>query len=112
MNTEEPINEPINYDTVTEAMEDLRKKGYDAQFTYEEEAGCLICKSPIMQLSPEHFRIDHVYRFEGITDPGDSMILYAVSSTDNKTKGTVLNAYGVDSDPRVSKLMAQLKPRH
>ncbi|MBK8344964.1 MAG: hypothetical protein IPL12_17790 [Bacteroidetes bacterium] len=38
----------------------------------------LVCNSSLTQLSPDEFEIDETYRFEGNTDPGDEMILFAI----------------------------------
>jgi hypothetical protein len=38
--------------------------------------------------------VDEFYRFEGMTNPDDSSILFAISSSDG-LKGTLGDAYGV-----------------
>src|SRR5262245_33604716 len=37
-------------------------------------------------------------RFEGVSDPGDTAIVYAIE-TRSGTRGTVIDAYGVYADP-------------
>lgn len=97
-----------DYDTVTEAMADLKKRGYTIDFSILPERECLICHVTSASLSPDDFEIDHVYRFEGNTDPGDEMIVYAISSKDNNLKGVVVNAYGVYADNATSKIVKKL----
>ena len=58
-----------------------------------------MCNQSLKELAPEEFEIDEVYRFEGITDPGDEMIVFAISSVHHDLKGLVVNAYGMYADP-------------
>lgn len=81
------------YDTLTEALADLQKRGYKEDFNLTEQ--CLYCKGHELEVHPEDFEVDEFYRFEGNTDPGDSMVLYAISAHTSKLKGTLLDAYGV-----------------
>ena len=53
---------------------------------------------PMVDQDPESFKIDAVYRFEGPTDPGDAMILYAISSPKYNLKGVLINAFGMYAD--------------
>jgi hypothetical protein len=101
-----------DYDTVSEAVNDLKKRGYTADLSMEAERDCLICHGSAIELSPEDFVIDEVYRFEGMTDPGDEMIVYAISSTNKEVKGVVVNAFGIYSSYRASKLVEQLSKHH
>lgn len=47
-----------NYDTVTEAMADLKKMCYTIDFSILTEKECLICHFTATELSPEDFEID------------------------------------------------------
>ncbi len=100
-----------SYDTVSEAINDLIKRGYTIDFSIHPEQDCLVCSATTDPLSPEEFEIDETYRFEGITDPGDEMIVFAISSKKHNLKGIVVNAYGVYSDSRISKIVERLKKR-
>ncbi|MDN6281159.1 MAG: phosphoribosylpyrophosphate synthetase, partial [Psychroflexus sp.] len=66
-----------SYDTVSEAMNDLIKRGYTTDFNIQAADDCIICRKSNLSLSADEFEIDEIYRFEGETDPGDEMILYA-----------------------------------
>lgn len=101
-----------NYDTVTEAVNHLAKRGYTTDFEIMTEQECLVCHQSSTHLSPEEFQIDEIYRFEGDTDPGDEMIVYAISSEKHQIKGVVINAYGLYSDPLVYKIVERLKRAH
>ncbi|MGV9004952.1 phosphoribosylpyrophosphate synthetase [Flavobacterium sp.] len=98
-----------NYDTVTEAVAELSKRGYTTDFELMTENECLACHQSSLYLSPEEFEIDEFYRFEGDSDPGDEMIVYAISSTHHDIKGIVINAFGIYSDPIISKIVERLK---
>jgi hypothetical protein len=63
-----------NYDTLSEAVDDLIKRGYTTDFLLQKEKECLLCKDNSLELSPEDFTIDEVYRFEGISDPADEVL--------------------------------------
>lgn len=84
------------YDTLTEALSDLQERGYTEDFNLTEH--CLFCKGHELEIHPEDFEVDEFYRFEGETDPGDSMVLYAISAHTSKLKGTLLDAYGAYAD--------------
>jgi iron-sulfur cluster repair protein YtfE (RIC family) len=97
-----------NYETVSEALNDLIKRGYTHDFNVHLEEECLVCNNTMTQLSSNDFEIDETYRFEGNTDPGDEMILFAISSPKHKIKGTLLNAYGLYSDSATTKIVEKL----
>lgn len=97
-----------HYDTVTEAMADLKKLGYTLDFSIMAEEERLVSSSPAMVLSPDDFEIDSFYRFEGPTDPGDQMIVYAISSKNSNLKGIVVNAYGIYADNASSAIVKKL----
>jgi hypothetical protein len=98
-----------SYDTLSQAGDDLVKRGYTADFLIETEKECLICKNNSLELSPDDFVIDEVYRFEGMTDPADESIVFAVSSPKYDMKGLVINSFGADFGYRSSKLVEHLK---
>ena len=96
------------YDTGSEAINDLVKQGYTANFSLLADRECLLCHSTSQELSPEDFEIDQIHRFDGMTDPADEMIVYAVSSEKFGLKGLVVNAYGVYADNAKSRIVKKL----
>lgn len=97
-----------SYDTMTEAINALRRQGYTEDFNLKEN--CLECPNKNVKLSPDEFHVDKFFRFEDNTSPDDQAILYAISSTKyNDIKGLLVNAYGVYSDPAVNELIEKLK---
>ena len=98
------------YETVTEAVNELAKRGYTVNFNLSREY--LSCTEHDLHLKAEEFNIDETYRFEGNTDPGDEMIVYAVSSEARGVKGILVNAYGPYADGISSELVAKLTASH
>lgn len=80
-----------DYNTLIEALEDLKQRGYSEEF--ELEPACIFCKAKNLRFKPEEFEIAEVYRFEGMSDPDDNSVLYAVRGKDG-TKGIIVDAYG------------------
>ena len=54
--------------------------------------------------SPEQIEIVNFFRFEGQSDSDDNAILYVIETNDG-TKGTLIDAYGIYNDPKISKFM-------
>lgn len=101
-----------NYDTVTEAIADLIKRGYTHDFTVVEGDDCLVCHQHKTRLSPEEFGIDEMYRFEGDSDPGDEMIVYGISSEKFGIKGFLVNAFGIYANSQSFALIEKLRRKH
>lgn len=81
-----------SYDTVTEALDDLRRRGFTRDYNLKPD--CLKCQQDGIELYPANFNIVDVYRFEGMTDPGDETVLYAIEETQTGKRGTLVDAYG------------------
>lgn len=96
-----------SFGTLSETINGLIKLGYTHDFNIKDE--CIICQGTHDALSPDDFQIDHVYRFEGESDPEYQSILYAISSTKYNVKGTLVNGYGISSDASTSKLIEKLE---
>lgn len=99
------INVPIMTDIST-ALNKFLQDGYTANFKALEEG--LQCIESSKVYKPGDLMVVNFYRFEGISDPEDNSILYAIEATDG-TKGTLIDAYGAYSDPLVEKFMKQVK---
>jgi hypothetical protein len=98
-----------DYDTLSEAMNDLIKQGYTTDFLLLAEKDCLKCNKTSLHLSPDEFEIDHLYHFDAMSDPGDDMLLFAISSKKRDAKGLVVNAYGVYADSLSSGIVDKLR---
>lgn len=60
---------------------------------------------------PEDIEVVNFYRFEGESDPDDNAILYVVKTADG-LKGTVVDAYGPYSDPKLNQFMQDVHAFH
>jgi len=78
------------YDTMSEAINGLKNRGYTMDFNLQEN--CLICNQD--RLDVDDFQIAEVYRFEGISDPADSGVVYAIEGNKGQ-KGVLVTAYGM-----------------
>ena len=61
-----------HYDTVSKALEELAKKGFTVDFNLKDEE---------IINNPDHYEIEHIYRYEGETDPGDEATVYGIKSS-------------------------------
>ncbi|MBC7850537.1 MAG: hypothetical protein H7Y31_12425 [Chitinophagaceae bacterium] len=92
------------YDTVSQAVNELKKRGYTLDFNLKEN--CIICNETEYQ--PDDFEITEVYRFEGNTDPADEAIVYAIESKEG-VKGVLVNGYGPSADTMTSTMAKKLR---
>jgi hypothetical protein len=83
------------YETLSEAMIALKASGYKDDLKLGADS--IECQSRNMRLTPEDFHVDQVYRFEGMTNPDDSAVMYAISSPKG-VKGLLVDAYGAYSE--------------
>lgn len=92
-----------SYESLSVAIAELNKRGFTQDFNLHPE--WIECAPLKLRLAPEEFHVDEVHRFEGMTDPDDSSILFAISSTSG-IKGLLVDAYGVYAES-LSPLMIQ-----
>ena len=93
----------ISYDTVTEAVNGLRLRGFSVDFNLQEN--CLVCNDDRFDVN--NFEIIEVYRFEGDSDPADEAIVYAIESV-NGLKGVMINCYGISADAMTTEISQKL----
>ena len=84
-----------NYESLVDALDDLRKRGYEAEF--EPQSNCLYCSNLDLRLNEEEFHIDEVYRFEEDSNPDDNTVVYALTAPGG-LKGIIVDGYGLSSD--------------
>jgi hypothetical protein len=93
----------ISYDTVSEAVNGLKKRGFDVDFNLQEN--CIVCHGD--KFSIDDFEITEVYRFEGNTDPSDEAIVYAIESKTGK-KGVLVSGYGISAEGMSAEMVKKL----
>ena len=79
------------FETLSEAITDLALRGYNNDFNLHPE--WIECPPLNLRFGPTDFHVDEVHRFEGMNDPDDSSILFAIRSTAG-VKGLLVDAYG------------------
>jgi hypothetical protein len=94
-------------DTLSQAIEQLRKEGYTLDFNIQGNA--LLCSNGQYRVSHDEFVIDQVFRFEGMTDPADEATLYAISSPNHGIKGILVNGAGIYSDDVTDEMLRALR---
>jgi hypothetical protein len=80
-----------HYNSPAEALDDLKKRGYEADF--ETQSDCLYCSVLDLRLYEEEFHVDEVYHFEGDSDPAANATVYAFTSPGG-LKGTAVDGIG------------------
>lgn len=92
-----------DYDTLSQALESVKAEGYTYDFNLEEKQLC--CEALEKTFSPRDFTVVGSFRFEGMSNPDDSSVLYLIETSSGE-KGTLVDAYGVYADS-ISLEMAQ-----
>lgn len=95
-----------HYETVSEAINELQKKGFSIDFNLKENN---------LDQHPEKFEnsfeIVEVYRYEGDSDPGDEAAVYALESKSGE-KGILVTGYGVSVDSKTTEILKKLPIRN
>ena len=92
-----------SYDTVVEAINGLKSRGYSVDFNLDADK--IICTNNIHCLKADEFEIVETHRFEGDTNPSDEDVVYAIESKDKKIKGILTSAFGTYADNISTDLM-------
>lgn len=95
------------YETLSEAVNDLVKRGYTDDLILKPD--CVHCAAIDLNLHPEDFKIDEHYRFEGMSNPDDNSIVYAISSNDETIKGVLVDAYGTYAEALSEAMVKRLR---
>ncbi len=83
------------YDTVAEAVNGLKQRGFTIDFNLEADRIC--CNETPLSLAPADFEITEFYRFEGNSDPADEAVVYAIESK-NGEKGSLVTGFGISAE--------------
>ena len=94
------------YQTVSEAINELVKRGYTMDFNLEANLEAFANGT----YDAADFEIEEVHRYEGESDPGDEAVVYAISSRSG-LKGILVSGFGMSSGRRAQSLIASLNIR-
>lgn len=98
----------MGYETLGEAVDGLARRGFAEGFRVAE--GGLRALGTGERLCPRNLVIRAFYRFEGISDPDDMAVVYAVES-DNGLRGMLIDAFGTYADPALAAVLSQVPVR-
>jgi hypothetical protein len=83
-----------DFDTLSQATTYYNQQGYMGNFKLQSD--CIENSDHHTNIKPNNFTVDAVYRFEGISNPADNTVVYAITCSEGN-KGVVVEAYGADS---------------
>ena len=95
--------------TLAGVMDDLSRRGFTEQFKVVGDR--LRALESGKAFAGDQVMISEYHRFEGVSDPDDLSILYAIE-TRSGLRGTLADAFGVYADPGVSDFMRKVALRH
>jgi hypothetical protein len=97
-----PIMAPTGYTTLASAVDDLARSGFREQFRVR--GGKLLALHSGKAFNAAELVIRAYHRFEGVSDPDDMAIVYAVESSSG-VQGTLVDAFGVYADPALGEFL-------
>jgi hypothetical protein len=98
----------MEYETVACTVDDLGRRGFTEGLRVVD--GGLRAIGSGEPVRTEDLVIREVHRFEGVSDPDDMAIVYGIESR-RGLKATVVDAFGVYSDPALSALLDRVAIR-
>jgi hypothetical protein len=94
--------------TLAGALADLERRGFTESF--EVAGDGLRVAGAGKTFGADELMIREFHRFEGISDPDDMSIVYAIEGRDG-TRGTLVDAFGVYSNPAVGRVLDKIPIR-
>jgi hypothetical protein len=90
-------------------LDELMRRGFVASFI--ATPGGLRLVGEGRTLAPDELTIRAYRRFEGVSDPDDMSIVYAIEARDG-TRGTLVDAFGVYASPAVAAVLNHVRIQH
>jgi hypothetical protein len=87
-----------HYATVVEALDELNKNGFTHDFNLHDEN---------IKKNPHNYEIEHVYRYEGDTDPGEEAVVYGIASNSGE-RGVYVAGFSANSESEAATVLAKL----
>jgi hypothetical protein len=94
---------------MAEAVEGLRDRGFTTDFAVDKGSGQVTARDRSFK-SDELTIVEH-HRFEGMSDPDDSSVVYGLEAT-NGLKGILVDAYGAYANWKTGALLKHAKDSH
>lgn len=92
--------------SLTNCLNKMVQEGYIENFKITEQG--LESLNQHNNYQPDQIQVINFFRFEGESDPDDNAIMYVIETNDG-TRGTLVDAYGVYTDPKVSQFMKNVE---
>jgi hypothetical protein len=93
-------------ETLAEAIDRLQRAGFRDSF--RAEGGMLRALEWERRFVPEELVVEETVRFEGVSDPDDEAILFALRSRSGDVRGTWAVSYGPGLHPDEAELLRRL----
>jgi hypothetical protein len=95
-----------SYSSLSVAIAHLQNNGYTEDFNLIEVG--ITSKALQKEWKAHGLDVVKFYRFEGISDPGDNTILYAIETSDGH-KGLLVDVYGANSSSISLEMIKKLR---
>jgi hypothetical protein len=89
-------------ESVAGALEEFRRLDFTRGMAVVD--GCLTVEGSDRRYRPDQVLIADHRRFEGVSDPSDSSVVYAIETTDG-VKGTLVDGYNAYADAAVGEFL-------
>ena len=96
------------YKTMAEAIEGLKQRGFSSNFEFLNDTFRALDSNKTFRA--EELTIVEHHRFEGVSDPDDLSVLYAIEAKDG-TRGTIADAYGPYANAALGAFLKNVKMR-
>lgn len=106
MEIQKPNDRTTYMTDLDKCQKKLNEQGFTHQFQATEEGLKDLTTGDVY--SPADVKVTDFFRFEGISDPDDMSILYAIQTKDGH-KGTLVDAYGLYADSKVGEFMIEVE---
>lgn len=100
-----PRGRATTYSSEAPAIASLARNGFVDEFTVD--GSMLRLRGTGRRFRPEDLRIRDHFRFEGISDPDDMSVIYALEAGDG-TRGILVDAFGAYADPNITALVDRI----
>jgi hypothetical protein len=98
---------PAGAASVAATVEALTERGYTGDFRAGPGPSLREVRSGA-SFSVESLRVDSLHRFEGVSDPDDQAIVFALRSPDDRIRGTYVVTYGPAMGPDDAEVVRRL----
>lgn len=106
MEYQEANDRLTNMTDLEKCLNKLEAEGFTDQYKVEKGRLCDLTNNK--KYKPGDVKAVNFYRFEGISNPDDMSILYAIETSDGR-RGTLVDAYGFYSDDETGEFINQIE---